>query len=522
MKKYIAFMVLVICGLSFTIFTAQTLAQSQSKPKKGGVLKITTRSVQAAFGIPLQLRGQSRIIAGLAMDRMIQRSPKLGQYEGVLAESFEMAPDKSSYTFHLRKGVKFHDGTPFNAQAAKWNWDKVLAVKKTRGIMTDVSSFDVLDDHTLRANLSGWNAIMLEDFRHEASYLMSPTVFEKKGEEWCNQHPVGAGPWIFDKYVQRQQYIFKRNPDYWNQPYPYMDGIEIHVSADPMTQMASFLKGEVDGLAEVDMQTATELIAKGYKPNPLIVGGTYCFYGNIEDKSGFYSDIRVRKALEYAMDKKKMGDTIGRGYWKPLYEILRGSSASGDPGTTPRMYNVQKAKELLAEAGYPNGFKTKMVVLEKFYGDHVVAVQHALEAVGIKMEIEVLPGPMFQEVRFKPVPPNELRWGRARGRPGNGIIFYADSDMASDSINYPAVTRPEGFDKSLQQVMKTEGWENQVPILMKMEKMMYDHVFLVPLWNVPDIEFRTPDMRWDPKVRKHPEYNAGDRQIRYEIVWLDR
>ena len=176
----------------------------------------------------------------------------------------------------------------------------------------------------------------------------------------------------------------------------------------------------------------------------------------------------------------------------------------------------------MAEAGYEDGLKVKLTVLDKFYGDYVVAIQSDLGKVGIDVEILKMPGPIYQEVRFQPCKGNELRWDRARGYSGNGILIYGDSDFASDCINFPAVKRPEGFDALLDQAMVEVDLAKRASIIVKMEKLMYEDVFLVPLWNVPDIEFRTPDIRWDKKIRKHPEYTAGGRQLHWEIVWLDR
>jgi len=515
---FVALMTSLLSGLVLNKWTVPASAE----PRFGGVLKLSQRTGQASFGIPLNVRGKARDIIAWCCDRMVQRGEEPGTYEGVLAESFELSPDKLSYTFHLRQGVKFHDGTKFNAQAVKWNWDKVLAVKDVRGVFKKVTSFDILDDYTIRANLTSWDALILEDFRHEASSVISPTYYEKYGEEWCNTHPIGAGPWVLKQYVPRLKYVFERNPDYWNKPYPYIDTLELHIIADPMTAMASFLRGEVDGLDEVDMVLAKNLTDKGYKTNPLITGGNYCLYGNSTSPDSAWSDIRMRQALEYAINKERIAESLGQGFMEPSYEVLRGAHATGDPGTTPRKYDPGKAKQLMIEAGYKNGLKVKITVLDKFYGDYIVAVQSDLKKVGIDVEILKMPGPIYQEVRFQPCKGNELRWGRARGHSGNGILIYGDSDFASDCINFPAVKRPEGFDALLDQAMVEVDLAKRASIIVKMEKLMYDDVFLIPLWNVPDIEFRTPDLKWDPSIRKHLEYSSEDRQLHFEIGWLDR
>ena len=102
------------------------------------------------------------------------------------------------------------------------------------------------------------------------------------------------------------------------------------------------------------------------------------------------------------------------------------------------------------------------------------------------------------------------------------MIVYADMDFKSDSINYPAVKRPAGFDDTLSKAMMEPDYQKRAPLLMAMEKMMYDDVFQVPLWNVWDIEVRPAALKWDPSVRRNLEAAQGDRLVHFEFGWLDR
>ncbi len=287
--------------------------------------------------------------------------------------------------------------------------------------------------------------------------------------------------------------------------------------------MASFLAGEIDGLNEVQMELAEDLVAKGYKHKELVVGGTY----SLEVASGVpesaWYDIRMRQALEYAIDKEKISDVLGGGFTSAMYEILRGSNALANPGTTPRNYDPEKAKQLMAEAGYAEGLQCKLFIEEKFYGDHVVAVQAQLAEVGIDIDIDVMPGPAWMQERFRRQTGDELRWDRTRGRPSDlGILFYAHTDFASTSINYPGTRRPPEFEELLAAAKKELDPAKRLEMIGQMEKILYDDVFLVPINNVPDIEFITPDLKWDPDVDENMWWEAGDRQTRMEICWLDR
>ncbi len=496
------------------------------QPKFGGILKIAWPSTETGlFGVPWLIRGQSRHPANLALERVVQRSETDPRgYEGVLAKSYELAPDKSYYDFHLRQGVKFHDGTDLNAQAVKWNWDHLLAIKDIRGLFAKVDSFEVIDDYTLRANLLDWDALVLDDFRHEAAYIMSPTAYEQHGEEWCKTHPVGTGPFTLKAYEPMRRHAFERNPDYWNQPYPYLDGMEYIAVPDAMTRVLAFKGEEFDVLLEVPMNLARDLKDEGYKQQVYAPGGTYSIeFGNmIEPESPFY-DVRVREALEYALDKEKIALSTGLGFSRPMYEILRGANDIADTGATPRKYDPDKARQLLAEAGYADGFKVSFKCLDKFYGDHFVAAQAYLGEVGIEMDIDVLAGPAHTEIRFALGDPYQLRSDRTRGQPSIiGVLYYGTSDFASSSINYPGASRPAGYDDLLDQAKKELDPVKQAELIGQMEKLMYDHVFLVPILNVPDLEFVTEDLLFDPSVRENAWWQRGDRQIHWEIMWLDR
>ena len=148
--------IIIVC-----IFFVPNAIYSAENDRNGGILKIGVRGIPSSFGVPWELRHGDRFIYLAPVQWLIRRGEKPGTYEGRLAESWELAEDKSSYTFYLRKGVQFHDGTDFNAEAVKWNFDHAKAANRPQ--FADISSVDVIDTYTIRVNISNWNPEFLHN-----------------------------------------------------------------------------------------------------------------------------------------------------------------------------------------------------------------------------------------------------------------------------------------------------------------------------------------------------------------------
>jgi ABC-type transport system substrate-binding protein len=155
-----------------------------------------------------------------------------------LATGWKVADDKKSITFNLRKGVKFHDGTDFNAQAVKWGFE--LFMKTKRSELQSVESMEVIDDHTLRLNLKYFDNLLLTNLCYLAGPIASPTAGEKMGKDAFCLRPVGTGPFKI-KSVERDVLIrYEKFDGYWQKGKPYLDAIEISMVKDPMTAIAAY------------------------------------------------------------------------------------------------------------------------------------------------------------------------------------------------------------------------------------------------------------------------------------------
>ncbi len=484
-------------------------APAPTPEKMGGILKIAFKRPATKFGDPINIKAADVTYAQVALQHLMEPDGK-GDYLPILATSWTLSPDDSAYTLKLRQGVKFHDGTDFNAQAVKWNLDRVLSLPVPQ--LSDVESVDIVDDYTVRLNLSRWSRLILDDLSSaNRCFMISPAAFEKNGSKWVETHPVGTGAFMLKEYIPRQIMAFERNPDYWEKGVPYLDGIEILTILDEMTALASLKAGEVHALQVITTDTAQEL-EPDERFEVLWVEGVHShLFPKTDDPEGLFYDKRIRMAIEYAIDKEKMASALGGGYVEPVYEVIH--SGPGHPTIPNRTYNPEKARELLTEAGYPDGFKTKLIFGQEQERTGVQAIQDYLGKVGIELELEPVARATFAKYRFE-----GGRGDNMLSEPqGGGFDPLYDTNWYWGTGSGFAVetARPPGFEELLQEALVTKDPDKVNELLIEMETLMYSECVNIPLSTGPWIYAINPAIVKDARIF----INGGDRYD-YSRAWL--
>ena len=293
MKKclIISTTILFVCSYFFAFSSNPIVAAGE--PQYGGTLTFNMFPPVANLGNPLKFRGPDHEYIDNTLQTLIRFSnEKMGQFEPLLAESWEMAPDKSYYIFKLRKEVKFHDGTDFNAQAVKWNLDRW--VESPRARLDKVESIEIIDDYTIKINLKSWEAIFLSDLAKD-TYIISPTAFQQHDEKWVDTHPVGTGPFKLKEYKRNTIVSLEKFAGYWKKGLPYLDEIKILMIPDPMVFSASFQRKELDAV-RVDYILATELGKKDKYDIIALPTGHDILYFNSQDPKSIWSKKKAREA----------------------------------------------------------------------------------------------------------------------------------------------------------------------------------------------------------------------------------
>ena len=465
-----------------TAKTAATLSTAAAQPQTGGIYKVLIRSRSNVFGYPPRIAGSARDIAPPFFDHLIRVGDD-GKYKPGLALSWDASADGKIITFKLRQGVTFHDGTPFNAQAVKANIDDLIPPKAD--IISGIASAEVVDDYTVKLTLPSYNNLILYHFAvNPLTYMYSPEALKKNGANWATTHPVGTGPFMLKDYQPDISLTLVKNPNYWQTGLPYLDGIEMKLVPDAMTQTLSLKAGQAHAIYDANTTAAAQLRDDGY-PLQYVGGGGVAI--NFDAKnSEIFSKRQVREAIEYAIDKEAICKGPGFGLFPTAYQIIPTNSPDYNKACPPRKYDPAKAKKLLAEAGYPNGFSFKFMMLDSSWRDGIVAVQSYLAAVGIKMEINNLNVAAYNLIRAG----GKIEKGAAAYAPipnAANTLFTLDNYWRSDSGTFQYVVKPAGIDKLIDQAKLSRDPAAVTKINQQIIKLIYDDATIIPLWQNPRI-----------------------------------
>ena len=448
-------------------------AAPKAQPQSGGILKVVeVTGPKTPFGWPPESVGESTV-AGKPIIESLVRLHYDGRIEPWLAESWKIAPDKKSATFVLRKGVKFHDGTDFNAEAAKFNLD-ALREGKNPGT-EDWASIDVIDPYTIRINLLKYSNIFLSRLGGTPGSMVSPTAFKTKGLEWVRWNPVGTGPFEFVSFERDASMKYKKFYGYWQKGKPYLDGLQYVYIKDPMTQAATIEAGEAHVLNTETGKMAADLKAMGLNVYAADTGVVVLIPDSMNADSPL-ANKKVREAVDYAIDKEAIVKAKGYGFWHAAYQLPTTASMAYQKNLQGRKYNPAKAKQLLAEAGYPKGFKTRIIPHFAVDRDVMVSIQSYLSKVGITVDLEFVDQGKFTDYRRKgwkngflcqPLGefPNYLQT----------IEFY----FAPATLEFPSLKKPDGSGALLDEALATTNPE--LPKIYKLLKMFNDDITVIPI-----------------------------------------
>ncbi len=348
--------------------------------------------------------GESHKVCDNIYDNLVQYTDSTTEIEPGLASRWEHTPDNLSWTFHLRQGVKFHDGTPFNADAVVFSMARQDSMfhnpfnnvggpytywqsMSMGSIIRDVKA---VDDSTVVFTLRHPNAPFLANLAMNFTSIVSPTGVKKWGPEFF-KHPVGTGPFKFEEWVKDDHITLARNEGYWNGT-PAIARLVFRSIPDNTVRYLELKKGNLQGMDGIAPDQVQPI--RDNKDLVLLTqaGMNICYLAMHNDKKPF-GDPRVRQAVNLAIDKKAIVETLYRNLAvaavNPMPPVVWGYNKS----ITPYPFDPARARELLKQAGFPNGFKTKlwaMSVPRPYVPEPqkvAEAIQANLKSVGIDAEI---------------------------------------------------------------------------------------------------------------------------------------
>ena len=386
MKK--KFYLLLLGIISLFIFVACGDSSSKDVSKDG--VKDTIVVAQGADAKSLDPHGtndqpSSRVSAQI-YDRLVEQDDDMKIVPG-LAESWEQV-DPKTVIFHLRKGVKFHNGEPLKASDVKFSLDRMKDSPKVSYIIGEVDSIDAIDDNTVKITTKEPFGPLLNHLAHNAASILNEKAVKEAGDSY-GQHPVGTGPYKFVSWQSGDRIVMDANPDYFLGETPIKHLIFRAITEDSNRTIA-LETGEIDIAYDIQGLDKDRLKADDkvkFIEEPSLGIGYLGF--NLRKKP--YDDPRVRKAISYAINADDIIDAAYKGSAQKANSLIGPKVFGYNPKSPFHEFNIEKAKELLAEAGYPNGFKTKIWINDNpVRRDIAVILQDELKQIGIDASVETL------------------------------------------------------------------------------------------------------------------------------------
>jgi peptide/nickel transport system substrate-binding protein len=324
-----------------------------------------------------------------------------GEFVPGLATAWTVSPDGKVYTFTLRPDVTFHNGQPFNAAVAKWNLERNAAANSKNAhpeFFRGIEKIEIPDESTLVVTLKEVDALFIAHMA-EGDAVMLPM----KGYENAASDPVGTGPFKFVTWVRGDRVEMVRNENYWNPALPYLDKVTFKFIGDPSAQIAALKAGDIDVIGYIAAPEQASEMAKDKRFKVFAGTTTGEVIMGTNNKRKPFDNKLVRQAMAYAIDRQTVIDLVMFGYGTPIGSHWSPSTPYYVDLTGKFPYNPQKAKELLAEAGYPNGFEAtiKLPAIYSYSRRAGEVIADMLGEVGIKLKIEVVEWPYWLDRIFK-------------------------------------------------------------------------------------------------------------------------
>lgn len=362
--------------------TTKTASENEKKTKEGGNVVVAIPQDLDFLDPHLAEAAGTREVLFNVFEGLLKPNNK-GELKEALAESYEVSEDGLAYTFHIREGVKFHNGEELTSEDVKYSYEKLAGIKTGKPLYStfqNVKSIEAPDTKNIIIHLK----------EKEASFLTAVTAAViPAGYEENKTKPIGTGPFKFVDYQPGQKLVVEKNKDYYVKGIPYLDQVEFRIIPDPETSFLALQSGEIDIYPRIGTEQQEQLGA-GYTNISAPQNLVQLLALNNARKP--FNDRKVRQAVNYAVNTDEIieGVAIGKGTkigsnLSPVLEKYYEKSLENKYAT-----DLEKAKQLLTEAGYKNGFELTITAPSNypFHVDTAQVIADQLGKIGIKVKIE--------------------------------------------------------------------------------------------------------------------------------------
>ena len=471
-------------ALAGLLITSPARAQ---EPHRGGsltvALRLTVASLDPLFG---NAPGTDRKVYNLFAENLLVQD-EAGKFHPVLAESWDIQDDGRSIVFHLRHGVKFQDGTPFDAAAVKFNLDRLLDPSvnaPSKQYVADLESVDVMDSHTVRVRLKHKSGVMLAMLAVEPGSMLSPAAIQSKGADFARS-PVGTGPFKIVSW-SGNQIVAERNPDYWRkdekgQALPYLDRVTIKVIPNSAiriielksgnSQLADYL--DTKNFAQIEDSPALRLESGTTAVDQLLAFNT---------TQPPFDNIELRKAVALAVNRKALAQVITRGAGTPLNSLEPPSTWVHDKEIRGHEFNVAEAREHYKRSGF-QGAVTLSVIQRDPDTQVAQLIQSMLKQAGIEVKLEMMERQAWlSKVLSHKYELGLLQLGILRSDPD---VTYSDFFGQSAARNYSGVDTSAKLAPMVAAARAESDTDKRRAIYSELQQSVLDDYLLSPLFWLP-------------------------------------
>jgi peptide/nickel transport system substrate-binding protein len=365
----------------------------ENTPVYGGTLNVGWIAQCKTLDPHKSVQWPERFILYCIYETLVQADPGFN-IKPRLAVSWEN-PDEKTYVFHLKKGVKFHDGTDFNAEAVKWNIERVMdpdfASPQRKLIEPYVESVEIKDDYTVIFHLKKPYAPLLAALAERPGFIVSPTAVKKMGNKKFALNPVGTGPFKFQNWMPQAQLTLVKNENYWDEGKPYLDQIDFKEIPDPVVRQTQLRAGTVDIITDIVAKQAVELKKTGQFQMVKVWPPARWYAMQWQVDKPPFNNKALREAVAYGLNREEMNEKLFYGEAMPAQGPVVPGLWWYEKDFKGYTYDPQLAKKKLVEAGYPDGFSYRYTVPNlQFHIQMAEIMQGQLEKIGIKMEFEMV------------------------------------------------------------------------------------------------------------------------------------
>lgn len=423
------------------------------------------------------------------------RTPE-GRLQPWLAESAEMQGD--SWLIRLRQGIAFHNGEHLDADAVKANLDYILDPAheaQTRTLLTGVTAVEAVDDHTLRIRTESPNPDLPAQLTDVL--IAAPGPLASGGPDALSAEPAGTGPFKVEAWEKDQRLVLVANPDYWRGR-PAIERVVFRVIPDTQSRLSALLAGEVHLIPGVPPEAMETVRSNSNTRIESVPGRQVIYVGFNLTQPGPLQDRRVRQALNHAVDVQKIIDTILNGFATRTAAGLIPVNAAYDPGIEPYPYDPDKARALLAEAGYGQGLTLDFHAPQgRYLKDYEVAQEIArqLEQVGVRTRLQTREwGSYLDDVRSRRISGLYLLGLSDRYMTGAQLDYLFHGGRTWVTFQDPEV------DAAIEAALAETDPERRRQAFTRVQRLVRDYAPWIFLWQQHDVYGVSRRLQWQPRV----------------------